>query len=42
VGAQPSDRVAYVLSRAGLIPRPPVAPINPARAAAKEQQKKKK
>jgi hypothetical protein len=42
VGAQPSDRVAYVLSRAGLIPRPPAPPINPLRAAAKEAAKQKK
>lgn len=29
VGAQPSDRAAYLLSRAGLIPRPPMPPRFP-------------
>jgi len=42
VGAEPSDRVAYVLSRAGLIPRPPLAPTNPVTAAAIEAAKQKK
>jgi ribosomal protein S16 len=42
VGAEPSDRVAYVLSRAGLLPRAPAPPTKPVCAAAIEAAKQKK
>lgn len=34
VGANPSDRVTFLLSRAGLIPRPPMPPRFPKPPAA--------
>lgn len=43
VGAQPSDRVSYLLTRIGLIPKPPQAPkFGPPPGKAADPKKKKK